>query len=64
MNVNTTLYPVKIYFKSEGNVEQPELSYIAGESTATLDNILEFSKIDKSLDRLIKKEKWCKLLIR
>lgn len=46
MNVNTTLYPVKIYFKSEGNVEQPELSYIAGESTATLDNILEFSKID------------------
>lgn len=46
-----------MYFKSEGYVEQPELSYIAGESRTTLDNILEVNKVDQSLDRLIKKEK-------
>lgn len=51
-----TLYPVKMYFKSEGYVEQPELSYIAGESRTTLDNILEVNKVDQSLDSWSRKK--------
>lgn len=47
--------PTEHIFQKWQNVAQLELSYIAHEDTATLDNILEVNKIDKSLDRLSKK---------